>query len=176
MIYRVAATTHDGWATYVDQILTLHKKAILRPQTRALGSILWVFVENWPCYTWIFHLVNPDINSLRTTQNGRHFPDGIFQCIFLNENVCISLKISLKFVPDVRMNNIPALVQIMAWRRPGDKPLSEPMMVNLLTHICVNRPQWFNVSYNDLQRIINHHWYHYQGDLRFLQIIYKKKK
>ena len=42
------------------------------------------------------------------------------------------------------MNNIPALVQIMAWRRPGDKPLSEPMMVSLLTHICVTRPQWVN--------------------------------
>ena len=36
----------------------------------------------------------------------------------------------------------PALVQIMAWRRPGDKPLSGPMMVSLLTHICVTRPQW----------------------------------
>ena len=32
----------------------------------------------------------------------------------------------------------------MAWRRPGDKPLSEPMMVSLLTHICVARPQWVN--------------------------------
>ena len=32
----------------------------------------------------------------------------------------------------------------MAWRRPGDKPLSEPMMVILLTHICVTRPQWVN--------------------------------
>ena len=32
----------------------------------------------------------------------------------------------------------------MAWRRSGDKPLSEPMMVNLLTHICVTRPQWVN--------------------------------
>ena len=41
----------------------------------------------------------------------------------------------------VRSHNIPALVQIMAWRRPGDKPLSEPMMVSLLTHICVIRPQ-----------------------------------
>ena len=30
----------------------------------------------------------------------------------------------------------------MAWRRPGDKPLSELMMVSLLTHICVTRPQW----------------------------------
>ena len=40
------------------------------------------------------------------------------------------------------INNIPALVQIMAWRRAGDKSLSEPMMVSLLTHICVTRPQW----------------------------------
>ena len=33
----------------------------------------------------------------------------------------------------------------MAWRRPGDKPLSEPMMVRLPTHICVTRPQWVNL-------------------------------
>ena len=40
------------------------------------------------------------------------------------------------------INNIPALVQIMAWHRSGDKPLSEPMMVSLLMHICVTQPQW----------------------------------
>ena len=34
----------------------------------------------------------------------------------------------------------------MVWRRPGDKPLSEPMMVSLLTHICVTRPQWVKVA------------------------------
>ena len=56
---------------------------------------------------------------------------------FLNGNVWIRIKISLKFVPKCPIDNIPALVQIMAWRRPGDKPLSEPMMVSLLTHICV---------------------------------------
>ena len=50
----------------------------------------------------------------------------------------------MKFVPKGPINIIPALVQIMAWRRPGDKPLSEPMMVSLTTHICVTRPQWVN--------------------------------
>ena len=55
------------------------------------------------------------------------------------------IQISLKFVPKGLINNIPAFVQIMAWRRPGDKPLSEPMMVSLLTHICVTRPQWVNL-------------------------------
>ena len=62
------------------------------------------------------------------------FADNIFKCIFFNGNVWISIKISLKFVPKGPINNIPALVQIMAWRRPGNKPLSEPIMVSLLMH------------------------------------------
>ena len=83
-------------------------------------------------------------NTLRPRQDGRHFPDGIFKCIFSSENVSISINISVKFVPKSQINNIPALVHIMACRRPGDKPLSEPMMVILLTHICVTRPPWVN--------------------------------
>ena len=64
-----------------------------------------------------------------------NFPEDIFKCIFLNENVWISIKISLKFVPQGTINGIPSLVQILAWRWPGDKPLSEPMMVRLPMHI-----------------------------------------
>ena len=82
------------------------------------------------------------INTLRPRQNGRLFADDCFKRIFLNENNRISIKISLKFVPKGPIINIPALVQRMAWRRSGDKPLSEPMMVRSLTHICVTRPQW----------------------------------
>ena len=82
------------------------------------------------------------LTSVRPRQNGRHFADDIFNRISLNENICIPIKISLKFVPNGPINNIPALIQIMAWRRPGDKPLSEPRMVSLPTHICVTRPQW----------------------------------
>ena len=69
-------------------------------------------------------------NSLRPRQNGRHFADDIFIYIFLNENIWISIKISLKFVPKGPINNIPALVQIRAWHRPGDKPLSELIMAS----------------------------------------------
>ena len=64
-----------------------------------------------------------------------------FSSIFLNENVSISIKISLKFIPMGPIDNIPALVQIMSWRRLGDKPLYEPMLVSLLTHICVTQLQ-----------------------------------
>ena len=67
-------------------------------------------------------------NSSLPGQNVRHFVDDIFRWIFLNEKFCILIKISLKFVPDGPIDNNPALVQIMAWRGIGDKPLSEPML------------------------------------------------
>ena len=84
------------------------------------------------------------INTLRSRPYGRYFADDIFKCILLNENVWIPIKISLKFVPKDPINNIPAFVQIMAWRRLGDKPLYESMMVSLSRHICDTRPQWVN--------------------------------
>ena len=70
------------------------------------------------------------LNILRPRQNRRHFTDDVFKCNFLNENGWISIKSPLKFVPQGPIYNIPALVQIMAWRRTGDKPLSEPMMTH----------------------------------------------
>ena len=95
------------------------------------------------------------VNTLRPRHNGRRFADDTFKRIFLNENVRISIKISLKFVPKGPINNIPALLQIMAWRRSGDKPLSEPMTVRLLTHICVTRPQGFsNMDFDWLATVL----------------------
>ena len=54
--------------------------------------------------------------------------DYISKCIFLNGNVRISIKISLKFIPKGPIDNKLVLVQVMAWRQTGDKPLSEPML------------------------------------------------
>ena len=81
------------------------------------------------------------LNTLR--QNYHHFQDDIFKCIF-NDNVRISIKTSMKFVPKGPTNNIPVLFRIMASHRSGDKSLSEPKMVRLSTHICVTQPQWIN--------------------------------
>ena len=114
-----------------------------RPSYRRYISISELMPQNG-----VWHQIWPKclLNTLRPRQNGRHFPDAIFKWIFLNENVWISINISLKFVPRGPINNIPTLVQVMAWRRPGDKPLSEQMMVRLLTHICVTQPQWVNYA------------------------------
>ena len=69
-------------------------------------------------------IAQPIFNTLRPRQNGCHFADDTFNHIFFNENVRISFKISLKFVPKGLIINIPALVQIIPWRLIGDKPLS----------------------------------------------------
>ena len=65
----------------------------------------------------------PSVNTLRTRQNDRHFPDDIFKCIFGNHNAWISIKVSLTFGPKGPINNFPALVHIKDWRRTGDKPI-----------------------------------------------------
>ena len=85
------------------------------------------------------------LSTLRPRQNGPHFAEDMFKCIFLNENVWILIEISLKFVSKGSINNNPALFQIMAWRHLGNKPLSKAMMVSSLTHICVTWPQWVNM-------------------------------
>ena len=56
----------------------------------------------------------------------------------------ILIKISRKFVAKSQINYIPSMVQIMVWRRPGDKPLSEPMMSSLPAHLCITLPQGVN--------------------------------
>ena len=56
--------------------------------------------------------------------------DDNFKCIFLNENDRILIGISLKFVPRSQIDSKPALVQVMAWRLTGNKPLPEPMLTH----------------------------------------------
>ena len=46
----------------------------------------------------------------------------------MNEKFCISIRISLQFVPNGLIDNKSALVQVMAWCPAGDKPLPEPLL------------------------------------------------
>ena len=80
-------------------------------------------------HVWVSHLKQSW--SSPSGQNGCHFANDIVRCIFVNEK-CILIKISLTFVPKCPIYNNPALVQIMFWRRIGDKPLFEPMLTRFL--------------------------------------------
>ena len=106
----------------------------INQNTTSTETILWCVAKNvrfdrimdWCCQTTSHFLTHwgrdkMAANILTTFSNVN----------FLNENIWISIKISLKSVPKGPIDNIPALVQIMAWRRPGDKPLSEPMMLGI---------------------------------------------
>ena len=96
--------------------------------------IVWLFpqhvcIEHYTilCTMESHYLCSPTsfaVNTLRPRQNGSYFPDNIFKCILLNENVWISIKISLQFVHESPVKNIPALVQTMAWHWLDYKPLS----------------------------------------------------
>ena len=127
-LFRQSWLTSMEWSRQMKFYISCWKPA-------NLSSMIW--------YLWMIPLYSLTL-TLRLRQNGCHFADNTFKCIFLNVNVRISIKISLKFVPKGPINNIPALVQIMAWRRPGDKPLFEPIMVRLPMHIWVTRPQSVN--------------------------------
>ena len=91
-----------------------------------------------------------DISSRRIglvllTHWGRDKMATIFQTMFLNEFSWMKMYVFwLNFHWNLlaRDQLTSTMVHIMAWRRPGNKPLSEPMMVNLLTDIWVTRPQW----------------------------------
>ena len=71
--------------------------------------VLWFSTMRCGNITWI--------NTLKPRQNGRHFADDPFECIFFNGNAWISIGISLKFVLKGTNNNTQALVAIMVWRR-----------------------------------------------------------
>ena len=86
------------------------------------------------------------------THWGRDIMDAIsqtafFKCISFNKNVWFQIKILPMFVPKGPITNIPALVETMAWRCPGDNSLFETMVV-IYRRICVARKanQFFSLS------------------------------
>ena len=99
----------------------------------------WKVANQWP-------INHQQVANQSWTHWGRDKITAISQTTFSNTfswmKTLVWIKMSLTFVPKGPINNIPALVQIIAWRLPGDKPLSKPIVVSLLMHICVTRPQW----------------------------------
>ena len=121
-------------------------------------------------------------NTLRPRQNGNHFPTDIFKCIFLNENMWIVIEILLKFVPTGLINNIPVVVQIMAWRRTGDKSLSEPWWLvywHIYASLGLNEliVAWISnqtqcKSWNCLSKLqaSKRRWLHYHAGIKVINV------
>ena len=108
-------------------------KVVIALTVDALASSLSAMDHQQPQWSLQSHCFPIFLNALKPRENRRHFADNIFKYIFLDENVLIPLRIWLKFASKVPINNIPTLVQIMACRPIDAKPLSELMLLSLLT-------------------------------------------
>ena len=107
------------WKTIL--IGRMHRQLWL-PECLPLTSMCKLPTEN------IF--ANKRLTHLPLEKMAAFLADDIFNCIFLNWNDRIPIQMSLKYVPMSPIDNKPALVQVMAWCRTGDKPLPEPMMTH----------------------------------------------
>ena len=87
----------------------------------------------------IWH-INP---SLPGRLSGKIAHD-IFRCLFFNENVGISIEISMKIVHKGPIDNKPALVQVMVWRRTDDKTLPERMLTQFTDAYMRHYGRWVN--------------------------------
>ena len=104
-LFAVTLTRFDKKTTGTD-ILIHFPKCFTLPLNDPFGIVLGDLSERQHWFMWKLAW----IKTLRPRQHGRYFPDDIFKCILLNENIRISIKISLKFDPEGSIDNIPALV------------------------------------------------------------------
>ena len=94
----------------------------------------YIYNKHWVDFggKWQTHSIGAAlITSSPLSHNGRYFADNTLKCMFVNEYFFILIRILLKFATKGEIDNKPALVQVMAWRRTGDKPLPEPMLTQI---------------------------------------------
>ena len=130
--------THSKHQYIFNAYHAYHLKSIMlyQPHINLAPVLTSRWVKQLSINLSLFVARQKSLTHLPLEKNGRRFADDIFECIFMTEKLCILIRISLKFVPKCLIDNIPASVQVMAWRLTRDKPLYEPMMTQFLTHIC----------------------------------------
>ena len=110
-------------------------------------------IYHWQQFLWNCPQVNAqDLTSEKLThlsldKMAAILADENFTCIFLNENDRILIQISLKFVPKSPIDYKSALVQVMAWRRRGDKPLPESVLTQFTEGITWCQEAWLCQPY-----------------------------
>ena len=79
------------------------------------------------------------------------------QVHLMNEKLGILIQISVQFFSKGLIDNIEALVQVMAWRRTGDKPVPEPVLIQFTDAYMRHKGRWVNIS-NHKQNILYTPW------------------
>ena len=65
-----------------------------------------------------------------------------FSIVFTWMKMVVPIQVSLKYISMSPINSKLALVQVMAWRRAGDKPLPELMMTQLIHAYVRQKGRW----------------------------------
>ena len=136
---------HHSWKLLANH--PIRDKTVIHGKTYIIPYI--VHCNRWDSKCWCQCFLNFKFHQIHALKHWDRDEIGVISqttisIAFFNGNVKISITIPLKFVPKRPINDILVLVQIMAWRLVGAKPLSEPMLIRLTTHICVTRPRWVN--------------------------------
>ena len=79
-------------------------------------------------------------NTLKPRQNGRHFADDTFKHILLSENIWVSIKIPLKFVPKGPINNFYVIIAVFKTNALSHLP--NYRLPSFLKNICIMRSRW----------------------------------
>ena len=141
LLISIFKSSCDDILRWMPQDLTDNKSTLVQVMAWCRQATSHYLNQCWPRSPTPYGVTRPRwVSTLRPRQNGLHFVD-IFKFILI--------QISLKFFHKGPIYNKAALVQIVAWRRTGDKPLSKP--VCLLTPLCITRPQrvkpdWWDIS------------------------------
>ena len=125
-----ADTHHDAYSTRKDRNLSTAQDRPCLGQWKDVSSPCCSTEDRVPMnYINRHRWLKGPVITLRPRQSGRHFAGDILNAFFLNETLRTLIWITLKFVPNDPINDNPSLIEIMAWRRTGDKPFSETMTV-----------------------------------------------
>ena len=81
-----------------------------------------------------------DVNILKPRKHGRHIADGIFNRIFLIENISILIEFSPKFFCE---SNSQQAIILVAWQQAFIRTNNDDLVYG---PICVTRPRWVNSS------------------------------
>ena len=130
-----------------------HSRRMRNPQftvsgKRPMQNFRFAHKISWPVASSVLKYIQTDkTNTLGPGQNGCHVADYISNLIFLYENCCILMYISLIFfVLDGPIKNTPTLVQTMTWHRTATRHYLNQRLSSLLTHISVTWPRWLKTT------------------------------
>ena len=111
--------------------------------------------------TWLLIQALNSVKVLRTRQNGHHFADDVFICIFSNEDMLISIEISMNVVPKSPNINIPELVQIMVGRlsdMKGAKPFSQPNIVYWRIYASLGLNESIHITMKHIKPLLSNYF------------------